>query len=36
MTEECIGVDVSKRWIDVHHPQTGPARLATEPKVLRS
>ncbi|KIQ67691.1 hypothetical protein Wenmar_03650, partial [Wenxinia marina DSM 24838] len=24
MTEECIGVDVSKRWIDVHHPQTGP------------
>lgn len=36
MADDCIGVDVSKGWIDVHHPQTGPARLVSDPKTLRA
>ena len=36
MPENCIGVDVSSRWIDVHHPGTGHARIACEPKPLRA
>ena len=34
MADFYIGVDVSKAWIDVHHPETGAARVKTDGRSL--
>lgn len=36
MQQIFIGVDVSKGWLDIHHPQRKPARIENTPKAAKS